>query len=295
MLENINKIRLSTRKGSIDYANVIDMNESSATPLLKLGIKNCTLTSIKDRYLILVGGNERKDCLLLYLIDGEVEFETGNGIIHAKPGYLIHYPMSIPRRLELVKGSRYTELAIHIGSDIFSPFKTSNVIVRKSEFMPQMLEAFRGYVNETTYRKQDFIKAASIYANLMTVCLSREMHIVNNPVKSPMDSAMEKLWDAIKLHPHEDWTVDKMASFVHSSSSNFFRMVKRQKGFSPIQYVADIRMEKAKLLIENGGYSLKDISEAVGYSSVYSFSNAFSRHVGVRPGAYRRNPAVAPK
>ena len=35
--------------------------------------------------------------------------------------------------------------------------------------------------------------------------------------------------------------------------------------------------------------SLDVIADRVGYGTAYAFSNAFTRHTGVRPGAYRRD------
>jgi AraC-like DNA-binding protein len=296
MLKNINKIMGTAKKGRVDFANAVDMGEPSARPLSNIGIKACALSSIKDHYKILNDGSSRTSIvLIIFLIDGEVEFETDSGDFYAKPGYLLLYPGSVRRRLELVKGDRYTELMFSVDGAVNNAFKSPQVTVKKSEVMPQMLDAFRGYVQETSLRKFDYMKASTSFANQMGVYLAREMHFDNAPAKSVMDSAMEKLWDAVRLQPQEDWTVDKMASFVNSSPSNFFRMVEKQKGFSPKKYVTEIRMEKSKMLIENGSYTLKGIADALGYSSEYSFSNIFYQHTGIRPGAYGRKQTAKSK
>ena len=44
-----------------------------------------------------------------------------------------------------------------------------------------------------------------------------------------------------------------------------------------------------KVLLENGDFTITEISEAVGFSDVMSFSSFFSKHVGMSPTEYKKS------
>lgn len=53
-----------------------------------------------------------------------------------------------------------------------------------------------------------------------------------------------------------------------------------------MEYVAAGRMAVAKDLLLRTTLALADVAQRVGYGSASAFSMAFSRHVGVPPGAF---------
>ena len=55
------------------------------------------------------------------------------------------------------------------------------------------------------------------------------------------------------------------------------------------QYVTNLRMEKAKDMLQNTTAAIGEIYDEVGYTDYYSFIKAFKKNVGVSPTVYRRN------
>lgn len=53
------------------------------------------------------------------------------------------------------------------------------------------------------------------------------------------------------------------------------------------QYIAQVRMEKARELLSGGDISLAELMEQVGYKDPYYFSKRFKKHFGCSPSAYR--------
>jgi AraC-like DNA-binding protein len=49
-----------------------------------------------------------------------------------------------------------------------------------------------------------------------------------------------------------------------------------------------VRFETAKRMLQDGGMSITDISQRLGYSDATHFSRAFRRVVGVAPNLYRQ-------
>ncbi|WP_082112255.1 helix-turn-helix domain-containing protein [Paenibacillus sp. DMB20] len=60
------------------------------------------------------------------------------------------------------------------------------------------------------------------------------------------------------------------------------------KGVSPIEYLTQLRIEKAKrLILEPSNHKFKDIGDMVGYSNPYYFSKVFKLVTGLTPSEYK--------
>ena len=72
------------------------------------------------------------------------------------------------------------------------------------------------------------------------------------------------------------------------SPYHFIRQFESLFGRTPHQYRIDTRIEYAKRLLALSDYSVTDVCMEVGCSSLGSFSDLFTRRVGVAPTVYRR-------
>lgn len=77
------------------------------------------------------------------------------------------------------------------------------------------------------------------------------------------------------------------AAFVVSPST-LLRRVKAETGRTPLALLQTARVERAKQLLHSTQQSLAQITEAVGYADVASFSRLFGRLVGESPARYRK-------
>ena len=71
------------------------------------------------------------------------------------------------------------------------------------------------------------------------------------------------------------------------SRAAFASRFKELLGETPMGYVTRCRMQMAHRLLRDGGMSMADIAEQVGYASEAAFAKAFKRETGVSPGAAR--------
>ncbi|HEY1366167.1 MAG TPA: AraC family transcriptional regulator [Gaiellaceae bacterium] len=90
--------------------------------------------------------------------------------------------------------------------------------------------------------------------------------------------------------------VAALAREAHASRAHFIRSFKRAFGETPHQYLLRRRVERAKELLRNTALSVTEVSIAVGFRSLGSFSTAFRELVGEPPTAYARRwrSAAAP-
>ncbi len=69
----------------------------------------------------------------------------------------------------------------------------------------------------------------------------------------------------------------------------FRKLFKENFGVSPKQYIQDLRISKAKSLLQgNVCPTVSAVAEAVGFSNVYQFSAAFKKNTGFTPTEYMK-------
>lgn len=83
-------------------------------------------------------------------------------------------------------------------------------------------------------------------------------------------------------------TVQKMAQTVCLGERTFARRFKTATGDTPLEYLQNLRIQKARQLLETSNHSVDTITYQVGYEDTSSFGRLFKRHTGLSPKAYRK-------
>jgi transcriptional regulator GlxA family with amidase domain len=102
-------------------------------------------------------------------------------------------------------------------------------------------------------------------------------------------SALVNRW--LASHIGEPYDLQHLASSVHVSPRTLLRRYKGETGITPLVWLQQARIDKAKRLLEVSAMSLGEVVEKVGYQDVATFSRLFMRHVGESPARYRRQHA----
>src|SRR5215469_7830640 len=91
-----------------------------------------------------------------------------------------------------------------------------------------------------------------------------------------------------------DLSLQALANESGYSRVHFVRMFRAATGYSPHNYLLNLKLERARELLKNPSMSLIDIALDCGFSSHSHMSRLFHKFVGVTPSAYRRRlrPAV---
>ena len=89
----------------------------------------------------------------------------------------------------------------------------------------------------------------------------------------------------LKLHLYDSQLkIDKLHRLCGISDTYFRKIFVAQFRMSPQEYVLTKRIAYAKSIIENGDYNtIREVSEAVGYTDPLYFSKAFKKMQGVSP------------
>lgn len=87
----------------------------------------------------------------------------------------------------------------------------------------------------------------------------------------------------------ENIKVENVANELCVSYAWFRKAFKSYTGIAPNQYLIQLRIEKAKMLLSNQSSSIKEIAFTLNFESVFYFSKLFKEKTGLSPNLYRKN------
>ena len=106
------------------------------------------------------------------------------------------------------------------------------------------------------------------------------------------DRAILTLQHWMEANPETDLTVEALAARAGMPLRTFTRRFKAATGLPPNLYVQNLRVEKARGMLERGRGSVAEIAWAVGYGDVSAFSKVFRSTTGLSASAYRKRFGV---
>lgn len=84
-------------------------------------------------------------------------------------------------------------------------------------------------------------------------------------------------------------SLESIAKSFHFNSSYLTKIFKKYTGETPLKYITDLKISKAKYLMETEpALSIKEISQAVGYYDPHYFSRIFKNITGENPSDYKK-------
>lgn len=100
-----------------------------------------------------------------------------------------------------------------------------------------------------------------------------------------------------KAYIHEHLTdklyLAEVAKVVNLNTFYFCKFFRKITGQSFTDYVSQLRIEKAKALLQRGGVSVTEVAYASGFNSLTHFNRIFKKLTGVSPSIFRaRQPKV---
>ncbi len=134
--------------------------------------------------------------------------------------------------------------------------------------------------------------------NTLTLYLLRHYstgRVVREPSSSRLTPAQLRMVDEY-IHAHLDQKISlaDLATCLHLSVPHFERMFRATTHRPPYHYVLELRLERARVLLERTHLPLAEVAHQCGFSSQSHFTAHFTRHVGVSPARFARGARIAP-
>jgi AraC-like DNA-binding protein len=94
---------------------------------------------------------------------------------------------------------------------------------------------------------------------------------------------MNRARQYLEQHYPEPVTLEQIARTLGVSPYYLSHVFSQQSDFSLFEYLTNLRLQKARLLLQAGSHRVKEASNAVGYNDSSYFARIFHRRFGVAP------------
>lgn len=138
------------------------------------------------------------------------------------------------------------------------------------------------------YNVSHFISWGEAFAYLIKVT-ENIFAIKNKSVEQQNEDIIQQVKTYIVEHLAEDTSLYVLAEQVHLSREYLLRIFKKQEGVTILQYINDLKLERARQLLKETDLPIKEIAEQLGFVSQGYFGRFFRGKMGMSPLAYREN------
>lgn len=224
---------------------------------------------------------------LYYVTDGEIEVKTKQGVFIAKKGDMVLIPAGTKHDFNLtnlkhgvkywvhfdmkISGTNFFEnfnlpYLVHVGIDDYPIFLFNTLIKRAKGKLPS-----------------DKLTADAMVSALAGFYLDKVNYVENFNQTDEIDTVITH----VKNNYSEKFTLNELSRIANLSPNYFVRKFKERTGYPPLKYVTVLKLERAKVMLEQSTQPIGEIMEELGFLDSAHFSKLFKLSCGHSPRRYR--------
>lgn len=288
-----------------------------------------TLPIIKDYYSVIrdtVWQIADENHILIFIKDGSCQITLDNENYILERGDIFYIPANHEYKRTPVNGILCTMTYIHFSlhSDV-SSHNTENlkyeVINAKNQLDMETLsgEKLLSYSNiiyienknilKNQEKLSELIKGIKLFSNnrqlmcnlqssinlcnilIMLSSNTIEKRITDTNIKNApiIPSNLKKAISYIVQHYSEQISLDDLAIYCNISKQQLIRYFKTSLNTTPIKYITDYRISRAKeLMCNHPQLTIKEISAELGFDNQHYFTRVFTKNTGESPVNYKK-------
>lgn len=185
-------------------------------------------------------------------------------------------------------------------ADVFnakSEFFRSETLFLSAKTTPEKFEAISEITRQMEHARENpdvvtpiyaNVKLAEIFALLSSSVISSISANVALNTDKPAPKNLKKACAYISLHYKENISLKTLAAHCGVSKQQLIRYFKAGFGVTPIAYITDFKLSKAKeMLYKYPELTIKEAAAEIGFENQHYFSRVFSRECGETPSEYK--------
>jgi AraC-like DNA-binding protein len=146
---------------------------------------------------------------------------------------------------------------------------------------------FQNIQNELTNQEIGYTARINQLLDELLILIARQLTRQNNSRRDFPQTFM-KLEQTLRENLSHQWTVEEMAALVGLGTTTFSEKAKSYTGFSPLNYLINIRISEAIKLLKRHDVHVTDIALDVGFYSSQHFATTFKKLTGYTPSEFRK-------
>ncbi len=135
----------------------------------------------------------------------------------------------------------------------------------------------------TADRFQAVLQLLNVFAQYLADIGSRQAIACSETEPQAVASAKQ----FVQSHAEEPIKLEQVVQHVNVSRFYFCKLFKKATGMTLTEYIARVRVEKAKTLLGDPSLRISEVVYAAGFGSIPHFNSVFKHYVGMPPTEYR--------
>lgn len=235
------------------------------------------------------GPAERDYYILHFITKGEGKFRVAGKEYNLKKGDCFLLPTKIPTYYEADKKNPYTYYWVGFdGIEAKELLEKSGFIINDNYVIHpknynSVFKIFSEFdvttTNNLAIPYQLIAKLYMLFSEIMSEPSTNEVQVSNY-----VDLAINYM----NMNYSKKISIELLSRIVGVDRTYFYRLFKEATKIGPKEYLSNLRIEKAKMLLCNSKMNIKEIAMSVGFSNYFTFEKLFKERNGVNPTTYRK-------
>lgn len=234
---------------------------------------------------------------LYFLLDGDRNFFYGDKMFGITgPAFCIIPPFAMHK----TAGGRYRRININISSDLLTPQEREFLemlsesvafsLDHERAALPLSLVKEAAEISVVDTQKKQQLSLSFLHTILYILSKGRLVPLEHHAksTSSTTDTLMLEVVSYLNTAYAEELNLNNISERFYISKNTLCARFRAAMSCSPMQYLAFVRLSRAKELLSTTKKSIDEISALCGYSSPNYFSLIFKRSVGISPREYRK-------
>jgi YesN/AraC family two-component response regulator len=237
-----------------------------------------------------IRSNGRRDYQLLYVAEGVAHFVIKDINYNVGKGGVVLYKPNEPQCYDYKLQDKPDIYWIHFTGCKADQFLETLELTKENPIQLQinedLSELFEKIITELRMGRYLNTEMTEVYFRQLLISISRINHM-DDITKQSYNSLFDEVINHFNREYQSNINIADYAANQHISCSWFIREFKGYTGYSPKQFITNLRIQHAKELLNNLYLSVNDVSELVGYDNQLYFSRIFRKNTGMSPSEYR--------
>lgn len=242
---------------------------------------------------------------LAFVMSGVGRYRIAEKMYDVKEGDLLIFNPGVKHQALLPEGKEVGTTEFFVGfSEVqmqgmyknYIPLSTEgNILHTGGELRQKLFKICSAMETEKTLSGQGryFIMKAYLMQMLVHVIRALSEPVEVAPSGYSFESVnkkyvVEQIVNYFEDHYSEKISLERIAENMYLSTFYISKIFKSETGDTPIHHLINIRLEKAREILEKRpGMNIKEVAAMVGYEDAYHFSKQFKKHYGISPSQVR--------